>query len=312
MPPVSKPIHKGKYRVLERLLFPRAALDRERLVRALDGKTVLVTGASSGIGERVAYLLAECNVHLILVARREERLAAIKHDIESRGGVVPVESRSSQQLQAEAKHKARVSVFAADLRDEGQLDGLLEYLHRQPAGLDVVVSNAGHSIRRPISESLERYHDFTRTMAINYLAPVRLLLSILPLLSANDGQVVNISTASALLPPIPRWAAYHASKAAMDIWFRSAAPELQAMGVTASSLYLPLVRTPMIEPTATYRKLPAMSADHAAELVCRSMYTRKKRYKPWWLFAGELSSLLFRRYWEWSVSGSWRKRGGSS
>lgn len=324
--PASK--DKDTYSLLERLLFPRIRPNRRRLERALDGKTVLITGASSGIGEQVARSLAGFNVRLILVARREDKLAAIQRSMESQtaGGpsqasgaamapgsaAAPAPAHAPASADAPGAARAQIIVYPADLRDEGQLDGLLAFLHRLPDGLDIVVSNAGHSIRRPIGESLERYHDFARTMSINYLAPVKLLLSVIPLLSARGGQIVNVSTVSALLPPVPRWAAYQASKGAMDIWFRSAAPELNAMGISATSVYLPLVRTPMILPTSSYRKLPAMSAAHAADMICRSMYTRSRSCKPWWLVWGELGAALPGRLWERIQARSWRRKGGSA
>jgi len=265
-------------RLLERLLFPPVRLNVRKLRSRLEGKTILVTGASSGIGERLAYLLAEFDVRLVLTARRGDRLAEIKADVERRG-------------------TAKAEAFPADLREPEQLEALLARLRALPGGLDAVVSNAGHSIRRPFRESLDRYHDFTRTMAINYFAPVRLLLELAPMLADKRGSVVNVSTVSALMLPVPNWAAYQASKTAFDVWLRSAAPELAAMGVTVSSVYFPLVRTPMILPTAAYRRTPAMSADEAAKAIARSLYAGRN-YKPWWLPFGQLASVLFRRLWE--------------
>lgn len=262
------------YNLLERLLFPSMYLNIGKLKRTVNGKTILITGASSGIGEQVAYLLADTNVHLVLVARREERLATIKEDIE--------------------KKTAKVSIFRADLRNAKEMEQLLLFIHQLPNGLDIVISNAGISINRSIKHSLNRYHDFTRTMGINYFAPVQLLLSVIPLLEKNKGQIINISSVNVLLLPIPYWAAYQASKSAFDTWFRSAAPELKVMGISTSTLYLPLVRTPMIKPTVSYEKMPAMCPNHVAKIICRSMYTKKKSYRPWWLMFGQWSSLLFR------------------
>ncbi|TJY39576.1 SDR family NAD(P)-dependent oxidoreductase [Cohnella pontilimi] len=259
----------NNYSLLEHFLFPPTALNRQKLGRELEGKTVLITGASSGIGEQLAYLLAEIEVHLILVARRGDKLSAMKSEIETKA--------------------ARVSVFPADLRNEQDMEGLLAFLHQLPNGLDIVVSNAGHSIRRSIYQSMDRYHDFTRTMAINYFAPVQLLLSTLPLLEKRQGHILNISTVNALLLPLPHWAAYQSSKAAFDTWFRSAAPELHMRGISTTSIYLPLVNTPMIQPTAAYRKLPAMSPQHVAKIISKSIYTKRKTYKPWWLIFARLA-----------------------
>lgn len=278
-----------KYSFLEKLLFLPTTLNKKKLSLELKGKTILITGASSGIGEELSYMLADIDVHLVLVARREEKLWEMKDKIE--------------------KKAAKVSVFPADLRSKDELDELLMYLHDLPKGLDFVVSNAGKSIRRSINGSLDRFHDFTRTMAINYFAPVQLLLSVIPLLEKNKGQVINISTVNALLLPIPYWAAYQASKSAFDVWLRSAAPELNSMGIATTSIYLPLVKTPMILPTAAYQKAPAMSPNHVAKILCRSMYTKQKRYMPWWLIFGQLASVLLRGIWDHWIPKTTRKRG---
>jgi short-subunit dehydrogenase len=277
------------YSLFDHLLFPPTFLNREKLRRQLEGKTVLITGASSGIGEQVAYLLAELKVHLIVVARQEDKLLALKSNIETKA--------------------AQVSVFPADLRNQKEMEGLLVFLHQLPDGLDVVVSNAGHSIKRSIRDSLNRFHDFTRTMEINYFAPVQLILSTLPLLEKKQGHIINVSTVNALLLPFPHWAAYQASKTAFDTWFRSAAPELNTMGISTTSIYPPLVRTPMILPTAAYQKLPAMSPEHVAKIICKSIYTKRKIYKPSWIIFGQLASVLFRRCWEFVIPRKLRRGG---
>lgn len=277
------------YTLWENMLFWPTALDEGKLAAAVAGKTILITGASSGIGEQLAYVLGRCQVYLLLVARREEKLRQIKAEIERDG--------------------ARVSVFGADLRDPAQLEAFLAFLHEQSGGIDIVVSNAGLSIRRPIMDSLERYHDFTRTMAINYFAPVKILLSLTEQLARNKGQIVNVSTINTSLLPLPYWAAYQASKAAFDTWFRSAAPEWSAKGIATTSIYLPLVRTPMILPTTAYRSMPAMSAEHAARLIAKSLYTKRTTIRPWWLLGGELASLFGRGLWERLLPRLLRKRG---
>lgn len=277
------------YSLLESVLFLPAPFNDRKLASTLHGKTILITGASSGIGEQLAYLLGQLPVHLILVARREEKLSLIKEEIE--------------------KKTAKVQIFRADLRNEDELDAFLTFLHHQPGGVDIVVNNAGISIRRSIMDSLDRYHDFTRTMAINYFAPVRMLLSIIPQLQQNRGQIINISTINTSLIPLPFWAAYQASKSAFDTWFRAAVPELNASGISTTSIYLPLVKTPMILPTAAYQNVPAMRAEHVARIIAKSMYTKRRTVKPWWLVFGQVSSIFGRGLWERIMTGKLRERG---
>lgn len=262
------------YTLLERFLFLSPSFNFEKMKQEMDGKTVLITGASSGIGKAFAYLLADTTAHLILVARSEANMNAMKVDIE--------------------QSSARVTVFPADLRNEEERKELLAFLHQLTDGLDVFVSNAGISINRPIAKSLDRYHDFTRTMALNYFAPVQLLLSLIPMLAKKNGQIINVSTINALLFPIPYWAAYQASKTAFDTWLRSAEPELKVQNIYTTSIYLPLVRTPMIKPTIAYQSTSAMSPVHVAEMIGHALYTKRKVYKPWWLILGQWASVVFR------------------
>lgn len=264
-----------KYSILESCLFSPTYINKEKLRKCVAGKTILITGASSGIGEQLAYQLANIDCQLVLVARRGEKLTEMKHDIE--------------------REAANVSVVQADLREKQDMDSLLDFLYSLPNGLDIIVSNAGLSINRSIFESLDRYHDYARTMAINYFAPVQLLLSTIPLLRKNNGHIINISTINALIAPVPYFAAYQASKTAFDVWLRSVAPELTKSGILTNTIYLPLVKTPMIKPTTSYQNMPAMSATHAAQLICKSLYT-KKNYKPWWIVFGQIASVFLRGF----------------
>lgn len=266
-----------KYNFIETIMFPPIHLDAKKLRNAIQGKTIFITGASSGIGEQLAISLCELQIKLtlVLVARRGEKLAALKQSIES--------------------ELVEVHIVCADLRVQEELKVVLDLLHRLPNGVDIVVNNAGLSINRPVLQSLVRFHDFTRTMAINYFAPVQLILGVMPMLERNRGHIINISTINVLLAPVPNWAAYQASKGAFDTWLQSATPELQRIGVSTSSLYLPLVRTPMILPTKAYTNAPAMTTEHVAKIILHSMYAKKRRYKPWWLLFGELASILFKK-----------------
>jgi len=268
------------------LFFPLLWFSRAKLRRRLAGKTVLITGASFGIGESLALTLAETKARLLLVARTADKLLDVKQRVEARGGCA--------------------EVFPCDLTDPAAVQNLLGQLLQLPDGIDVVVSNAGKSIRRSIFDSLDRLHDFSRTMNLNYFGPVRLLLALIPTLVTRRGQVINISAVNVLLASPPKWAAYQASKTAFDQWFRCVGPELNARGVAATSIYLPLVRTRMIEPTTEYRNMPAMRPEQVACLICRAINSRRRTYAPWWLLAAELACVLLR--WPWEVFMTWRLR----
>ena len=268
------------------LFFPFVGFSRSKLRKRLTGKTVLITGASFGIGECLAEALAESGAHLLLVARTAEKLLEVKKKIEVRG--------------------CSADVFACDLTDSEAVESLLEQLLALPNGIDVVVSNAGKSIRRSIFDSLERLHDFSRTMNLNYFGPVQLLLGLIPTLIDRKGHVINISAVNVRLASPPKWAAYQASKTAFDQWFRCVGPELNARDVATTSVYLPLVRTRMIEPTKKYRKVPAMKPQHVASLICRAINSRRRTYAPWWLFPAQIASVIFR--WPWEVAMTWSMR----
>ncbi len=260
------------YNFMEKILFPPTILHKGKLINEIEGKTFLITGASSGIGRTLACELAEYRVTLILIARREQML---------------------QQLKEELKEcPAAIQLISADLRKEEDMQKTIEELVNLP--IHFFISNAGLSINRPLYESLDRFHDFSRTMAINYFAPVQLLLALLPNLEKNNGQIVNVSTINTLLLPFPNWAAYQASKNAFDTWFRSSSPELNKKGMATSTLYLPLVKTPMIEPTIAYRNTPAMNSIHVAHIILKMLYTKRRTYKPWWAIFGQFVSFVFR------------------
>jgi short-subunit dehydrogenase len=263
---------------LKLLFFPSLGFSRSELKKHLAGKTVLITGASYGIGKCLAEELADTKVHLLLVARTTEKLVEIQQQIETQG--------------------CRVDIFPCDLANVMEVRMLLEQLHQLPDGVDIIINNAGKSIRRSIFDSLDRFHDFTRTMNLNYFGPVQLILSLLPILVARQGQIINVSAVNVLLVPAPKWAAYQASKTAFDQWFRSVGPELNSRGVSTTSIYLPLVRTRMIEPTKEYQHLPAMQPEQVAQLICKAINSRRRIYAPWWLMLGQLLSVLCRGLWE--------------
>jgi len=272
-----------QYSVLERILFcnPFFISGKFGLKRKISGKTVLLTGASFGIGESLAFLLAESGAELILVARTAEKLLELQTKIKASGG--------------------KAEVFVADLTNEEDLEKIIGFLNSYPKDIDVFVNNAGKSIRRSIFESLDRYHDFQRTMALNYFAPVKLLLHLIPHLENTKGHIINVSAVNVLMIPAPKWAAYQASKTAFDQWMRAVAPELRKKGIITSNVYLPLVRTRMIAPTKAYDKMPAMNAAHVAKIIAGLISKRKGSYQPWWAFWGSLASVLFRTIWERTV-----------
>lgn len=251
-------------RVASRVVNPGGAPSATELRAAVAGRTVLVTGASHGIGRATAIRLARAGAGVLLVARSAELLEELARELRADGAAahaLPADLSDAEQA---------VPALARRVLDE----------HGAPA---VVVNNAGKSIRRAVAQSYERFHDYTRTANLNYLGPVRLLLELLPAMRARrSGHVVNVSTVGVLLPPAPRWSAYQASKAAFDVWLRALAAEAHDDGVTATSLYMALVHTRMSAPTDDFRLVPGLSPDAAAGLVCRAIVERPPAIAPWW------------------------------
>ncbi|HVN42944.1 MAG TPA: SDR family NAD(P)-dependent oxidoreductase [Steroidobacteraceae bacterium] len=225
---------------------------------------MLLTGASFGIGRALALRLGQAGAKLLLAARSAQALETLAGEIKAAGG------------------EARV--LPLDLADPAAIDALAARLATDGVVADVVIHNAGKSIRRLITDSLDRAHDFSRTIAVNYLGPVRLQLALLPaMLTKRGGQIVAVSSLGVRLPPAPRWAAYSASKSAFDVWMASARPELAAYGIACTSIYLGLVHTRMSEPTERYRGMPGLTADEAARVICRALVCRPRRIEPWWI-----------------------------
>jgi len=263
-------------RAAESLRNPRP-VDDAKLRAAVGGKCVLVTGASYGLGEATARRLAGAGATVLLTARSAERLQEVVAEIRAGGG--------------------EAHAHAADLTDMESVDALAAWVLGSHPPVDVVVSNAGKSIRRSVALSYDRFHDFERTIGVNYLGPVRLLLALLPSMrERGKGQVVSISTIGVRLPPVPRWGAYQASKGAFDTWLRSAAPELRHDGVVATSVYIALIHTRMSAPT--YRRIPGETPEQAAELVCRAILRRPRSIVPGWIPPVEVASTATRGLWE--------------
>jgi len=276
-------------KLLEKILFPTKKITQKRLEKAIRGKTILITGATYGIGEATAYLLAIAEVHLVLVARTEEKLMFLKNELEKKGCLV--------------------SIFKADLYEETQVNALNLFLQAEIKKIDIVIHNAGKSIRRSIWDSLERYHDFTRTIHLNYLAPVSITLALLPMLAESKGHLINISALSILMPPTPYWAAYHASKIAFDQWLQCVAPELKQKNITISTLYLPLVQTRMISPTKAYENAPTMQAEDVAAVIAKTIYQKNKKFFiPWWAYPLTILGIWRNSLWAWITTQYIRKR----
>jgi NAD(P)-dependent dehydrogenase (short-subunit alcohol dehydrogenase family) len=240
-----------------RLPLLRPEVSRERLGRAIGTKRVLITGATSGIGLETAYAIARAQGQVILVARGEDRLIEVASQIRALGGWA--------------------DLVSANLSDAGEADSVVEAVLDRHGGVDVLINNAGHSIRRPLARSYDRDHDFERTMALNYFGALRLILGFLPgMRDRGDGHIVNISTLGVEIGPEPRFSAYLASKAALDAFTASAAPETSHDGVSWTTVYMPLVSTPMIAPTSAYQRVPTLTPPEASELVLEALVYRSR------------------------------------
>jgi short-subunit dehydrogenase len=223
--------------------------------RTLSGRTVLVTGASSGIGRAVALKIGEARGRVVIAARSEDKLRTLQREIERAGG--------------------SAASYAVDLSSKDSTDAFLARLAGDGVVIDVLINNAGRSIRRSIEDSYERIHDYERTMALNYFGSVRLILGLLPGMRARRrGHVVNVSTAGVQMGS-PLFSAYIASKAALDAFTRVAAAEAGGDQVHFTTVHMPLVRTPMIAPVREYENAPALSPDEAADMVLRALVTRE-------------------------------------
>jgi thioester reductase-like protein len=226
------------------------------LKEALQGKLVMITGASSGIGRATALKVAAAGGIPLLVARNVEKLEEARAEIVAAGGTA--------------------YVYAADISEIESVERLLERVLADHHNVDMLVNNAGRSIRRSIALSYERFHDFERTMQLNYFGAVKLIIGLLPRMRERGfGHIVNISSIGVQTNP-PRFSAYVASKAALDAFTRVVASEVIGDGVTFTTIHMPLVRTPMIAPTKMYDAFPAISPDEAADMICEAMRSRPK------------------------------------
>jgi NAD(P)-dependent dehydrogenase (short-subunit alcohol dehydrogenase family) len=227
----------------------------------LRGKRVVLTGASSGIGEAAAELFADEGATVVVVARRQDLLEAVAQRITARGG----------------------SAFAlpCNLSDLAAVDELVKTVGDRIGGVDILVNNAGRSIRRPLAESLDRWHDVERTMTLNYYSPLRLIRGFAPgMFEQGDGHIINVSTWGVFSEASPLFSVYNASKAALSTVSRVIETEWSDRGVKSTTLYYPLVKTPMIAPTKEFDELPAMTPREAAQWMITAAQRRPVRIAP--------------------------------
>ncbi|MEM7435843.1 MAG: SDR family NAD(P)-dependent oxidoreductase [Myxococcota bacterium] len=227
------------------------------LIERVANKVVVVTGASSGIGEALAYRLGDSGARVVLVARSKDKLDAMQATIEEGGGTA--------------------FSYRCDLSDAADTQRLIDAVLGDHGGVDILVNNAGMSIRRSVTKSYGRVHDFERMLALNFLGSVRLIMGFLPgMRERGDGQILNVSTVGVQVN-VPRFGAYIASKAALDAFSRVLAVEALGDGVKVTTVYMPLVKTPMMESTTIYRAFPMRTAAEASDLIVDGIVRQPKR-----------------------------------
>ncbi|MFL6700570.1 MAG: SDR family oxidoreductase [Vitreoscilla sp.] len=247
----------------ERHLDPALSIDHS-LKGTVAGKVVLVTGGSSGIGLAAACKFAEAGAITLICARDEDKLAEAKKEI------------LAYAKQA-GRDDAKVETYPVDLADEAGTKAFIEWITTNFGGVDFLINNAGRSIRRAIEASYDRFHDFERTMQLNYFGCLRITMGLLPgMVARHKGHIVNISSIG-VLTNAPRFSAYVASKAALDAWTRCASSEYADVGVTFTTINMPLVRTPMIAPTKIYNNVPTLSPEEAADMIAQACVEKPVR-----------------------------------
>ncbi len=244
------------------IIYPPKSISEAKLSETFGGKWVVVTGATSGIGEALTLKLIAAKANVLLIARNEEQLQLL--------------CRKAHENGCQARYKA------IDLRQRQELDAWCETLRAKLPAVSFLFCNAGKSIKRSITSSLERMHDFDRTMDLNYRSMVALSLALMPALRNASGKIIYTSSVSSRYPFVPGWSAYHASKCAANAWCRTARHEHKKLGVKVKIAYMPLVHTPMADVNEAYKNLPAYSAHEAACILLKLAMSEKFRYKPWW------------------------------
>jgi NAD(P)-dependent dehydrogenase (short-subunit alcohol dehydrogenase family) len=256
----------------ERNLDPDLFKDRS-FEGAVNGKTVLITGASSGIGKAAAFKIAKAGGIPLLVARSEDKLEETRREIEDAGGTA--------------------YTYSADISEPESVEALVARVLADHPAVDVLVNNAGRSIRRSVALSYDRFHDFERTIKLNYLGTIKLIMLLLPhMRERHAGHVVNVSSIGVQTNP-PRFSAYVASKAALDAWTRVVGSESIGDNVHFTTIHMPLVRTPMIAPTKIYDSFPTISPDEAADMICEAIRAKPKHLGTRLGTFGEIAYALF-------------------
>jgi NAD(P)-dependent dehydrogenase (short-subunit alcohol dehydrogenase family) len=240
----------------ERNLDPDLFRDRS-LAGTIKGKKILITGASSGIGLETALKVGEAGAEVLLVSRTREKLEEVAEKVRESGGTA--------------------HVHPADLSDLEDIDRLAKEVLDEHGGIDVLINNAGRSIRRSVAASYDRFHDYERTMQLNYFGALKLILAFMPgMRERKSGHIINVSSIG-VQTNTPRFSAYVASKSALDAFSRCTAPEVVQDNVKFTTVYMPLVRTPMIAPTDIYKAFPTLTPEEAAQMLCDAMIDKPKR-----------------------------------
>ncbi len=240
----------------ERNLDPDLFKDRS-LAGAVAGKVVMITGASSGIGKSAALKVGEAGGTVLLVARTPERLEETRDEIVAAGGTA--------------------HIHRCDLSDLEDIERMAEEVLAEHGRVDILVNNAGRSIRRSVALSYDRFHDYERTMQLNYFGALKLIMKLLPVMRKSKfGHIINISSIG-VQTNTPRFSAYVASKAALDAFSRCIGSEVIDDNVHITTIHMPLVRTPMIAPTKMYDAFPTISSEEAAEMITDAIIRRPKK-----------------------------------
>ena len=240
----------------ERHLDPDLFVDLS-LRGQVEGRVVLVTGASSGIGKATAWKLAEAGAHVVTIAHDKEQLDETVREFEAAG--------------------LKLHAYFGDLADMASAEAVTRQVLADRGVVDILVNNAGRSIRRAIENSFERFHDYERTMQLNYFGCLKVTMTVLPgMIQQKRGHVLNISSIG-VLTNAPRFSAYVASKSALDAWTRCAASEFADRGIHFTTINMPLVKTPMIAPTKLYDQVPTLTPEEAAGLVCEAIIHKPVR-----------------------------------